>query len=35
MKEKKPANRWIFIILGGLVLFFYKTCTGQLPPIEF
>ena len=35
MKENKPANRWTFIVLGGLVLFLYKTCTGQLPLSNF
>jgi len=32
MENPNKTKKWMLIIVGGLILFFYKTCTGQLPP---
>ena len=34
-KENKQTKRWGLILIGGILLFLYKTCTGQLPPLPF
>ena len=25
------AKKWILIVVGGLLLYLYKTCSGELP----